>query len=677
MELALALFLLCGLVFLSRQRSQIIMVDKDSYRYMAGGVSILAVMTLVRILGSLGLFGSVPFLSDPFGLQLTVWTGVIAGSIFLVSGVSEYSAAARRNRLQDSSERGRVELIKRTAQLVGVESRLSTILERTLHGMVELYDLPAGAVYRYYRHSDTMSLLQVIGTSALDQKAMGAIAIDVEALGDPDSESGRCLAAVAGIPEEFGREPVVLPLKVGAHLYALFVLGSPEERLGDEAMMSLKLSSEIIVRKIRLDRHRMVAEIAARRNVLTDRLQHFLTSRTELRQGMIRVAEVITKELDSEYVSLATVDDGGSINRYTVGVNGMYLKELGLDRMRLVSHLSKVINDGQTVRVDDIDSSEDKVEVALVQAGMKSLLAVPIIEAGQVQAVITIASHQVAQFTEERQTLLESLRPILGALVVGERHELELHRLEDRSRALSGLLTEATSEPMSMGKVLTTAVHLLKAHLGMAMVRISTLEEDRTFLRSRMLQSGHQIHPSTPGDGHMVLSLMPQHEEVLRTGTTRVIDLADQNCVTEESEVCLAFAPEIRSILMLPIANKSGVIGVIALADRREPERLPLDPSTMQLAEAVAAIVGLCLPELPAVRDRRLLDSVAARASGETGMIDRNGRIESSLSGIFGSLEVLNNRGENAKPSTVNRYLAIIDKSARQLQDCLTQEAEV
>ena len=674
MDLALAVFLLCGLVFLSRQRSPIAAVDRDSYRYMAGGLSVLSLMSVIGLLASTGLFHSVPFLSDPFGLKLTLWTGVIAGSIFLVSGVSEYSSAARRLRLQDRADSGREDLIKRTAQLVGVESRLSTVLERTLDNMVELYDFTVGAAYRFQRNSGTWSLVRVTGTPALDQEQMRDVMIDTDVLCHPDSDNGQQLAAIAGLPEEFCREPIVLPLMVGTHLYALFVLGPGEEPLGDEAMMNLKLSADLITRKISLDRHRMATEIATRQNAFVEEMQYPLSSRTELRQGMIKLADELTTEFGGEHVSLATIGEGGNMNRYTIGGNGMYLKELGLDRLRLVSHLTSVIRHGKALLIDNVDTSDDEVEVVLIQADMKSLLAVPIIEGEEVQAVISVASHQIGYFTSVHQAMLESIRPRLMSLVIREKHELQLHRLEDRSRALSGLLSESTGEPTSTDKILTTAARLLTAHLGMAMIRISTLEADRTFLKSRVLQSGHELKPSTPANGHMVLSLMPQHQEVLKTGTARVIDLTRKSAMIEESEVCLAFAPEVRSILMLPITNKSGVVGVIALADRREPERLALDPSTMQLAEAAAAIVGLSLPMLPSVQPNRLPPSLAARSSGESGVMDRNARINLSLCGIFGSLEVLRNRATDPTSETVNRYLAIIDKSTCQLQECLTEE---
>ncbi len=674
MELGLAVLLLCGLVFLSRQRNPIAAVDRDSYRYMAGGLSVLSLMTIFKILASTGVFNSVPFLSDPFGLKLTIWTGVIAGSIFLVSGVSEYSSAARRLRLQKETDQGRSELIKRTAQLVGVESRLATVLGRTLDGMIELFDLPVGAAYCYESSSGVWSLVGASGEMVPDQERLGEVVIDNMVLGNPDSDRRQLADAIRGIPEAFGPEPIVLPLMVGTELYALFVLGTGEEPVSDETMMNLKLSADIITLKIRLDRHRAANETATRSNNFVEEMQLSLSAQTDMRQGMIRLAKAITTEMQAEHVSLATIGEGGTINRYTVGGNGMYLKELGLDRLRLVSHLTSVIRDGQSLLIDSVDASDNDIGAALIQAGMKSLLAVPIVEGGDVHAVISVASRQAHHFTPAHQTVLEAIRPRVMSLAIREKHELELHRMEDRSRALSGLLSEATGEPLSTDKILATAARLLTAHLGMAMIRISTLEEDRTFLRSRVLLSGHELKPSTPVTGHMVLSLMPLHQEVLRTGTARIVDLTSQNAKIEESEVCLSLAPEVRTILMLPITNESGVVGVIALADRREPERLSFDASTMQLAEATAAIIGLSLPMLPNAQPNRLQPTLAARSSGETGVLDRNERINSSLCGIFGSVEILQKRVDDPGNDSMRRYLAIIDKSARQLQECLTQE---
>jgi len=673
-ELVLTILLLAALVALTRLRVRITGVSRESFSFIAIGMAILTIISIARTFSGLGAFGQTPFVSDPAAFKLLVWIGVITGSVFLVSGVSQYLRLLRKMDHRSRDQLGRVELIKKTEQLVGVESRLGPILSRTLANIVELYGLPGGAVYCHDLSERHATLVSLAGSAQRCSSDMDRVEIDVEAFGSADFEVRNAANAIVGVPEELGQPTLVLPVNVGGEMYGLFMLWIGTDVLCDDALMNLRICLEVIARKIELDRRGVASRAAASQDQWSDRILQAVDFRIDLRKNLIRLAGETYKRFDSAHLSLAVVDQGGIVNRYTVGDNGSYLRELGMNRYRMVSHVAGVIESRETLVLNKIrQENETVVEPAIIEAGMRSLMAFPIGLPGDVRGVLTMASRRKSAFDDKDRALLTAIEPTLRTLVDREQYENELQQNEGRAVALSGLLQEA-ADSHQLDRVLKVTGQLLAAHLGMSIVRISLVERDRAFLQSCALETSHNLTAGIPADGHMVLSLMPQHQQVIDTGQTKILDLTDDSNPMTEAEICQALAPGVRSALLVPITVRGNTVGVVAMADSRGVDRLALDAARTRLAETAATVIGLSIQVARARVQHPEQGATPRLSSGETGVLDRAGRIKSSLSGILGSIEVLQAQPEAASRAKIDRYLSIIDKSARQLDECLKGE---
>jgi len=148
-EWIIPLFFLGALVLVSRFDQQISSVSRESFRLITGGLSVLALLSLMGLYRGLGLLGNVPFLSETVFFDLISWILGITGSVFILSGVAHWMPLARDQKQLYANTAHKLELLKRTEQLLGIESRLDPILANTIDYMVSHLSMDFGAVYKY------------------------------------------------------------------------------------------------------------------------------------------------------------------------------------------------------------------------------------------------------------------------------------------------------------------------------------------------------------------------------------------------------------------------------------------------------------------------------------------------------------------------------------------------
>lgn len=193
------------------------------------------------------------------------------------------------------------------------------------------------------------------------------------------------------------------------------------------------------------------------------------------------------------------------------------------------------------------------------------------------------------------------------------------------------------------------------------------LDPDGVTLRSRYLSTSHATHVSTPSDGHMVLSVLPQHAKLISGEIAEPLYCQTDRNEISESEAVLVFAPSVKQMLLMPIRANGSTVGVIGCGDMRETSRGLFSQQDIVLVQALAGVVGTVIHRMMAAD---LFYSQTGKSGESRKELFANETVRpavrSSLSGIVGSLEMLQS-SPAAQDEHVQRYLSIIDRSARRM----------
>ena len=677
LDFMVALFFLMSLVVVARFRNVIRTHDRESYNYLSGGLSVLAVVALLRIYGGIGLFAVVPFLSDPLFFKVLSWIGIITGATFVVSGVSTWLPLARSHRQYGQERIQRLELIKKVQQLAMVETRLTEIMSTTLDYMVQLPDFAWGAVFCGSAGSERATLLTTAGgvdtaVAALQQ---------AEFSGSDFHESGennipRVTKVIQKLPPSMVPPSLILPLIVNNHVHGAFLLWNTDSGVSDndEVRVNLKIAVDIISRKIDLDQRRTDAAFNRHRQQWRNRLAETVDHSKDLRENFTSLAKLMRNQLRSEFVSLAIVRDDGTIRRLTVGAGQTLLDEIGLDLSVGNSHVDYVSQSGKPMFVDHLaDETDLPVDDLVVVGGIQSVMALPVTCRREPGAVLTIASGEDSAYESRDRLLLESVVPIIRDLVLDDIHRNASAETGRRLSVINDFLAEA-GETSDLRVIFQRAADTLLAELPCTMVRIATFDHDDAFMSSRAIAHDPSAAPSTPSNGHMVMSLMPLHQLARDSGRILMVDQSDAERQMTPAEAGQAFCSEVQSAMLVPVMLGQQVLAVIGIADSCHGHRRSFRRLDVLLAGSISAILALAIQ---AGLGRKVTGSIVENrgfVSPTMRVSQLRGRIRSSLSGILGSVEMIKSKHKSSDPA-FEKYLSIIDKSAQRINDCFTEQA--
>ncbi|MDH4156621.1 MAG: hypothetical protein OEW00_05035 [candidate division Zixibacteria bacterium] len=668
---------IAALVLVARFRRQLRAEHRQSYDYIGGGLVILTLVSLTRMYHNLGLFDSISFVSDPLFFKLISWIGIITGITLTVSGIADWLPLSREYRRCGEARIRRLELIKRIEQLVAVESRLPVVLRKGLQYMIGEYGLNRGGVYIYSRRARRIVRLSTFPDTN-------------PAPGDLDSllagrtvfcEATDCRLNLELIlrqwPASEVKPAILLPVDVDDRPVGFFLLWGDGARLTTDDRINLKIASEIMGRKIQLDRQQRRINYLRERQELRRRMRQAVDRRKEIKDNMVRLMRAVRETIDFDFAALTIAHNPQDVQRFSVGENDTLLKEMGLDFTTFQNQLRRLPRRGRPTAIADGEKqAEDICGRLLDDNAMRCQLSFPLTVAGSLDGILTIASKQPDKFSSADAAVLADAADFLQELVAEEKLRQDLQERERMQVALNGFLADVALG-LDAGEVLDRAAAMLSEELKTTIVRISTFDPDAFFLNSRSLALQRPLQKMTPADGHMILSLMPYHSLVRDTARLMMVNQENSDNKVGEAEATQCFCKELKSALLVPVKAGETVLGVISLADIRCWERYHYQQAHVLLVSAVASVLARVLT-LPAPAERYKRDIKVGLQSLEGARYlppEARSRINSSLSGILGSVEMI--RAQPASETAVSRYLAIIDKSARNIGECFTEDISV
>jgi len=674
LDFLVALFFLLSLVVVARFRNEIRAHDRESYNYLSGGLAVLAIVALVRIYGGVGLFSTFPFLSDPLFFRVLGWIGIITGATFVVSGVSTWLPLARSHKQYGMERVQRLELIKKVEQLVMVDSRLSEILTTTLDYMVGLQGISWGAVYDCTAGDRGAQLVTTSGAAAATVELLQGVALrDVDFRSASGTLSAPNVASV--LPERIAPPNLILPVVVNDRVYGAFLLWAAANRSSDddELRVNLKIAVDIIARSIDRNQRRLAGALGAKRHQLRRNLADVVDNTKGIKENFATLARLIAGRLGAEFVSLAVVQDDGSVRRLSIGASRTLLDEVGLHLQNEDSHVHFVLSSGRPLIIGrDADQSNCPLADLSMAGRIGSLMALPINCRRQPRAVLTVVSPEPDAYEAADRLLLESARTVLSDLVLNEINCGVVQTSERRMSLLSDLMMRM-GEAADLPSLFQRVADLCLSELGGTIVRVATYSHDEAFMRSRALSHDPDVKPATPENGHLVMALTPLHRRVRDKGQVVMVTPTESGPGLAPSEASQAFVAEVESALLVPVVLGRQVLAVIGVADAR-PQRRKYNRLEVQFVRSLAGMLAL------AIRTE-----LGQKSPGKSGFADRpallkeepaqwRSRIKSSLGGIMGSLEMIKSRPGASEDPSLEKYLAIIDKSAQRINDCFVDQ---
>ena len=667
---------LAALVLVARFRKLLRAEHRQSYDYIGAGLVILTLISLARMYYNLGVFGSLSFVSDPLFFRLITWIGIITGMTLTVSGVADWLPLSREYRRCGEGRIKRLELIKHIEQLVAVESRLPVVLRKGLQYMIGGYGLSRGGVYVYSRRAGRIVRLSTFpDTDPAPADMDGLLAGQTIFCEASDCRLNPELI-LRQWPDSDRKPAILLPIDADDRPVGFFLLWGDGAQLTTDDRINLKIASEIMGRKIQLDQQQRRINHLCKRQELRRSWQQAVDRRKEVKDNMVRLMRTLREAVDFDFAALTIAHNPQNVQRFSVGENETLLKEMGLDFRTFQNQVQRLPDRRRVALADGEKQAEDVYGRILINNGMRCQLSFPLTVAGSIDGMLEIASKQPNKFSSTDKAILADAADFLQELVAEEKLRQDLQERERMHAGLNGFLADVALG-LDTEEILDRAAAMLSDELKTTMVRISTFDPQGTFLNSRSLVLQQPLEKTTPVDGHMVLSLMPYHCLVRDTARLMMINQENSDSKVGEAEAAQCFCEELKSALLVPVKAGETVLGVISLADIRSWERYHYQQAHVLLVSAVASVLArvLALPT-PAVRLKRDIGAGLQSLEGARYLPpEARSRINSSLSGILGSVEMM--RAQPASDMAVSRYLAIIDKSARNIGECFTEDTSV
>ncbi|MCM2271196.1 MAG: hypothetical protein NDJ18_01390 [candidate division Zixibacteria bacterium] len=600
LDYGIPLTLVAVLAALIRFRQIMIELDEHGYHFITSGLGFLALAVVLRLYHQADMLVRVPFLSEPMFYRLLFWSAITAGTGLLVSGLASHLPAIRTVRREANRKMAGLELIRTIERLSAVEPRTDVLVRSTL-----------GHISSAMSGSVEITSRPPSGTRASDSDNTLTLVLD-------KSERSSKLLKI------YSNHPL-----------------SPDDRL------NLSVVAEILAQRLERDRilsqHALVCDF----NTLRRNLLEVASESGSLSRSLSLLMISLREQFDLDQMTTCLIDNAtGRMSRLTVGRAGSLLTEKG---MPIPDEVADRLAGSEVTQSSTPPSLKSAVSICYRSTSNRAILL----------SLVSGDSRLVEQISPDSWL---RVRDIIAEIVVliRQRREIRRRNLRDSKLAVVAgqILGCASVESMSaqLGR-------LLGRELGVDTVRIATIDASPTFMTTFFAMTDERIEIDALGRS-VLLSSVPVHHSVIRSGRTRVFSANSILHAVEETEAKAMLVCPPGATLIVPIRNKDGVVGTLSCSRSFAHRRSDFSQSDRRFAHQAALLFSQLLA------GERQKGDAPSWSVIHTSDRQLRSRLKSSLSGILGSLELIRSVEENN--GDVKPYLKIIGTSARRINDYLT-----
>ncbi len=656
------LFFVAAMIVLSKARVRLVHESREGYRYIACGLAVFAFISLARLYVHSGLFDHVPFVSDPLFYRLLEWIGIITGTVFMVSGISNWLPLSSASRVRRELKIKHLEFVRAIEQLTQVESRADRLLTSALEQMVAQFHFEAGAVYRYSARTRRLyRTATVTSDRALDLSG-------IELTFDPDGWA-RYRAGIkpelAGICLGFGltegHPTCVLPIVVDERPAGFFFLWAESETsLEEDERLNLRIAVDIMARKFAADRIRLKVQAVKERECRVSNMTATVNQGGRLKEVLPRLAADMRELVPFDVFSLLLLEDDRELmTRFTLGENGALLVEKGL-RMSAAGVVAAALARGEIVvpPADTLMGMHNQPGLETL-SGCHSLLLAPISSEARRPVVACFGNRMPSAYGHRAVEMAEAVRMVLTGLLhrAGLRRQLAVrdHRMSHLAELTSTL--ESTRGGVDLTRVTVRwlanefrncSVLAAEYHSSEASLTVSATGDK--------LQVGYQDEDSTGCE----LPITNHRRTALETGRCVIHQSGEHGEIGAEN-------------LVLPLRVNEVAAGLIEIRREKSATAVTFSRAEVLLATTATRMLGLALGRAGGLRPGANVALVRRHIGGVMSDGDLRTHVKSSLAGILGSIELLESRG-SGDVSEFQRYLSIMNRSAHRLSAYVDRE---
>ena len=593
------IFLLAGLVMLSRARKWIVAKNPMGYSHISIGISLISFWGVISVLQNRFFAGEIVSAETEAMTEVLMLMVALSGIVFLSSGLSHWLPVSRKQiakkNLANKNDRDVLALSK-LLLAGGTTEKLFTEIANWLLNKFELEQVDVISISQKTSRSslvasagslDNLHLLPEVNldksTWHKDIQLKQVIKLDQLDLSDSTEQ------------KEFG---YALKLPVTEYRSLLVVMWSQNSKL-DEAIAPeiIDILESGIITNLDQQSSILTSDFIRKCDKKSRQILSSVSSLTNTSEIVSLTCRQIAEIMPLELMTLVSFNNGVESSRLTVGATATVLLETGVDIFESTqTYLTRISKTAITVMESDLTAKPLGYGTRMMAASdIKSMIAIPVYAQGRMQGIVTIGSTRKYAYTRRNLQMLILAAPVFEfilSMIYGDQITQLVLR---REKAICRFALDMTENKIVAADPFRDAARLLYEYTDCDFVRISTIDNidtvdnDISFLTSRVLLSRNSQETVVPEKGHMILSLMPNHHRVIEAGESVNCGFTNR---LNEAELSQCFAKETKSALLIPIKSSRRVVGVISLAGFQSETFARFDELTMQFGEMVSALLA-------------------------------------------------------------------------------------
>ncbi|MCH7690450.1 MAG: GAF domain-containing protein [candidate division Zixibacteria bacterium] len=622
------IFLLAGLVMLSRTRKWIVAKNPRGYAQISAGISLISFWGVISVLQNTFFVGEIVSKETAAITEILMLMVVLSGIVLLSSGISYWLPVSRKQMSKTNfAQKNDSSLLALTKLLLAgsATEKLFTEIANWLLNRFELEQVDVISISHKTSHSSlvasagSLDNLQLLPEANLDKSAWPK-----ELQLKQVTRIDELYSSDSGDQKDFG---YALKLPVTENRSLLFVMWSQNSKLAEMITPEIIdiLESGIVTN---LDQQTLILTSDFTRNCdkKAKRILNMVSKLTNTNEIISLTCKQMAELMPLELITLVSFNNSTESCRLTVGATATVLCETGVNIFESTqTYLTRIFRTAIPVMESDLTAKPLGYGTRMMAASdIKSMIAIPVYAQGRMQGIATVGSTRKKAYTRRNFQMLISAAPVFEFILNMINGDQITQLVLKREKAICRFALDMTDKKRVVADPFRDAARLLYEYSNCDFVRISMLDSGDSFLTSRVLSGSNSQETVVPEKGHMILSLMPNHRSVIETGES--LNCGFDNRLNE-AELSQCFANESQSALLIPIKSNGRVVGVISLAGFQSEATARFDELTMQFAEMVSALLAKYMEQSLSVSSELNL--------GEIDNVATQGRLRqgSSLSG--------------------------------------------
>lgn len=558
-------------------KSRYFLAQPRSYRNLMIGLTAFLGVFLVQALGAAGTFQAWAGTSGPIVGSLLQAALLLVGGGFVGVALVQWlprlaDAQVQVQRLQD-----KFSLLEAIAVAKGrlIEpEEMAVEIARLLRLVLRDIEIE---VYTYTRKTETLS--PQARPEIEVGRYTGVYHFCAEVLTDATSWLAR-----SGIDSD-NRASAVLPIGADAERTYLLLCNWPQGKAPDS-------SEEQLLRLIRSG-----FEVAVVEDSTPDLQGAFAQLRSEM-AGAERLADellpldaTLREIVGHDLLRVAVFDDRGlNVTQYALGSGQNVLTERDKSISTNETRLGSIFVEPQVVACDDLSTSQFTDDRWLAQCGVQRAVSLPLVGPDRVLAVVTLASTEsdlaVCRDQTFQRELTETLLPVVQADLLTQQSIAFNRRVLDLTATLKDVVERGGGE-----QVLTSVTETIVRQFPATAAQVWRYDAAGDTFSLTAASYAHAVAPDFERNVSVQAAAARWRRQALQTRKLTVYNQAIADSDATPPQVL----PDIKSALFVPLTSGETELGVLVIAEMRNPERRRFSLSETLFARGMASVATLAL----------------------------------------------------------------------------------